>query len=225
MSVIRHSNIDINKITIGPLKKTPNGRKMINILHDDKPLVFQTPKMVAPYGLTEYRDEATGKINSFVLDGSFGTDNEELDQFLTTMEQIEQKVLEVAAERSMEWFDSDEPFTVSEIKKAKMFKSQVKRHSENKYPPTLKMKFMYYDNRCHTRVFDTKKVERDPNFIQKGSKVVSILELRSVWLINNSFGVTFKVIQTKAENKEQIQDYAFIDDEDQAVEDTEYDDY
>lgn len=214
MSVIRHSQIDINNISIGPLKKTANGRKIINITHNDKPLLFQTPQMVAPYGITQYTDETTGNVNSIVLDGSFGTDSEDLQQFLSTIEQLEQKVLEVASERSQEWFDSDEPFTVGEIKKAKMFKSQVKKHPEGKYAPTLKMKFVYYDNKCHTKIFNNKKQEVDANYIQKGSKVVSILELKSVWLINNSFGVTFKVLQTKAEtNSTKIEDYAFIDDE------------
>lgn len=214
--IIRYSDINVNDITFGPLVKTKTGRKMVNVLHRGTPLVFQTPAMHSPYGLSEYKDEKTDAVQSIVFDGSFGTDSPDLTKFQGIMEGLEAKLLETASSSSVEWFgeDMDIPF----MKKAKMFKSQIKKHPEGKYPPTLKIKIPVYDNKVQTKVYDSDRNQVDTDYIQKGAKVTSIVEIRSVWLIDNSFGVTIKAHQCKVQPNQRMPSYAFLEDEEASSE-------
>jgi hypothetical protein len=220
--------MDINKIAFGPLIKTKTGRKLVNIFHNNTPIVMQLPKLSAPGGIKEFEDKKVpGKIGSIVVGVSLGKGEQPEEQsLLELIEGIEQKVLEAASENSKEWFNSKEKFEVAEMRKMKMFKSQIRRDEEGKYAPSLTLKLQYYDDKCQTKCYDMDKNLVDYSYITKGSKVTCIVELKSVWIIDNSCGITFRILQCKAQKNQTISDYAFIDeDEPVAQEEAQYEDY
>jgi hypothetical protein len=205
------NTINPENVSFGPIVKTKTGRKLINIFHDKKTLRFQSPAQVAPGGAKEFQNKTTGVLESIVLNGTFGKgEDADMNKYMEIIEALENKVLETASERSKEWFGDE--FTVAELKKAKMFKSQIRRDPEGKYPPSLQMKLQYYDGKCTTKCYDMNRNAVNYEYITKGSKVVSILEVGSIWLIDGKFGITFKVMQCKAQKNERtIDEYAFID--------------
>lgn len=228
-NVIRSSAINTNKISFGPnVIKTKTGKKLVNMFHDGKPLRFQTPVLVTPGGAKEFYDKQDStKLQSIVVNGSLGTgEDSEVQAFLETLERIDQIILETASKNSQEWFGDS--FTVGELKKAKMFKSQIRRDAEGKYPPSLQLKMQYYDKQCQTKCYNWNREPVDYSYITKGSKVVGIIEVASIWFIDNSFGVTYKMLQCKVQKNQKIADYAFIEDdpmEGDAANDQEYNDY
>lgn len=227
-NVIRSSAIHTENITFGPNQiKTKTGRKLVNVYHEGKPLRFQTPLLATLGGAKEFYDKQdSSKLQSIVLSGSLGTgEDPEVQSFLETLERIDQILLETASKNSKEWFGDS--FTVSELKKAKMFKSQIRRDPEGKYPPSLQMKLQYYDKQCQTKCYNWNREPVDYSYITKGSKFVGIVEVASIWFIDNSFGVTFKLLQCKTQKKQEISDYAFIEEEDpmDATNDQDYNDY
>lgn len=208
--VIRTNDINVSLLTLSEINGR-NGRKFINILHDRTPITFQTPAMVSPYGYSEYRDEKTNQLQSVSVDLSFGGDDEKVNECKDKIIEIEERVLNEVSRRSKEIFGDE--FTVAEIKKAKMFKSQVKHHKEGKYAPVLKIKLPHTNGEFSGKVYNDKKEEVGIDYVTKGCKVTAIVELRSVWIIDNSFGVTFKAPQLRASKQNKLDDYAFIDDE------------
>lgn len=222
-NVVRFSDIIVDSLKFGEVTQSKTGGKMVNITHNNKVLIFQTPKLAAPGGAREFFDKTQpDKLQSIVLNGSLGRGEEPAVQaFADVIEAFEQRVLAVASERSKEWFGDS--FTEAEFKKSKMFKSQIRRDEEGKYPPSLQMKFLYYDGRCQTKCYDTNRNAVDYHYIGKGSRVEAIVEVKSVWIIDNKFGVSFKVLQCRAEKNQKIDDYAFIEAEEES--DETYQDY
>ena len=210
MSVIRAIDLDSSSIKLNNFS-SKNGRKFINIDINNKPIKIQTPTMISPYGYSEFRDKNSNQLQTLSVDLSFGSDDKNVGKFQEVVEQIEDKILKEVSANSLEYFGDE--FTVAEIKKAKMFKSQIKHHKEGKYAPVVKLKLPHMNETFTGKVYNEKKEEVDVEYITKGSKVTAIVELRSIWIIDNSFGITFKAVQLRVEKPDRLDDYAFIDDE------------
>ena len=227
-SVIRSSSIDLNKISFGNIITTKNGRKLIPMTHQGQSLIFQTPKMRAPGGVHPFENKITNEITSLVMNLSFDRANDEHQKFRAVVEGLEMKLLQTASERSKEWFGDE--FTISELKKAGLFKSQINVDPTGKYDPALKAKLDYYSGECNAKCSDMNTKEPvDYRYITKGSLVEAIIEIKSVWFIDKKIGLTFKVTRVRAQPNRQ-EEYDFIEDAPEAsgstdAQDQDYVDY
>jgi hypothetical protein len=218
-------NIDVTKITCGQVKKQANGSKMVwlNVREatGDEPLVFQTPEMVGPYGISVWPSD-NGGPDKYSLDLSFaGLDSREAVKALYDfLETLEQRLLHDAMENSMAWFGKKYP----SLDVIEALRTPIIKRGKGDYPPTFNMKLPLKDGKFQFPVFDGKRTEVDLFDVlgtSKGARYQAILQCTGVWIVGTKFGVTFKVRQLKVVRPAQLTGYAFQRTEDDEEEEEE----
>jgi hypothetical protein len=164
--------------------------------------------MKAIFGISRFDDANTG-ASSFSLDLSFNgrQENPKLDNFLTRLREMDEHLLDVAYERSQEWFGK--PISRDILKE--FHRPSVRDASDPKYEATVRLKLTAY-----SEIFDQEHNKVDKDMITKGSVVRAIVE-PSFWLVNKSFGISLRVLQLEIiSSPVGVSGFAFEDDEDVA---------
>lgn len=207
-------NIRINKY----------GGKTVYANYDNSPLRIQLPKMKLPFGVSKYQNPDKPEEIKYSLELSFSnTPPEVLQQFLD----LEDKIISFAEEKSKELFKKQQSkellreFYKSFIK----FTENENGERDDKYPPRLKTK-IYTDGKSFlVDAYDSEKVngsypklsvnEEDvDDVIQKGCECEAIVECTGIWVVNKSFGISWKLSQLKIhKNDNKLSGYAFEDEE------------
>lgn len=212
-AIILHSDlIPAEHMQFSPMQKTPKGQKVVYI---NNPMTktkvrIQTPTMRAPFGLSRFDDANTGNA-SFSLDLSFnGRDqNPKLDKFLVTCRALDEYVLDMAHQRSKEWFGKE---MSKEILK-EFHRPLVRDPSDPKYEPTIRLKVTPY-----SEIYDEEKKRVEMDALSKGSTTKAIIE-PSFWMINKSFGISLRIIQVAIMSRPSgISGFAFAEDDDESKE-------
>ncbi len=207
-SIILHSNFaPREQMKFSPMVKTAKGQKIVYINTPTKQKVrVQTPQMRAIFGLSRYDDSNTGSC-SFSLDLSFNGRNEnpKLDNFLTKLREVDEYLLDIAHERSVEYFGKE----MSREILSEFHRPCVRDPSDPKYESTVRLKLTPY-----SEIFDETHQKVDMDQIAKGSVVRAIVE-PSFWLVNKSFGISLRVLQLEIISRPSgVSGFAFEDDDD-----------
>lgn len=188
--VILHSSFDPTTLKFSPLAKTSKGGKIVYIsLAGDARVKVQTPILSAPFGISTF-DEASTGTQSFSLDASFrGYENDtKIKGFMDKCRQIDSVLLDVASERSKEWFGGK---AMSADVVRELMRKQVRDANDpTKYAPTMRLKIL-----PATEFYDTDQEAVDMSYITKGTTFKAIIELSAVWFINRQFGCTWRIAQ------------------------------
>ena len=209
-AIILHSDlIPSEHLQFSPMQKTPKGQKVVYINNpNNKARVrVQTPIMRAPFGLSRFDDATTGNA-SYSLDLSFnGRDqNVKLDKFLGTCRALDEYVLNVAEERSEEWFGKKMSRDI-----LREFHRPVVRDASDpsKYEPTVRLKVTPY-----SEVYDEERSRVEMDSLVKGCTARAIFE-PSFWMIGKSFGISLRIIQVAIVSRpSDISGFAFAEDGD-----------
>lgn len=201
------STFQPSSINFSSLHKNKFGGKVIYLNNDskNKKMYLQLPYMRAPFGLSSFTDEGTKKT-SYSLNLSFD-DTPEINDIKEKMYALDEIVLETVVKNSESWLGKK--FNINVLREA-LYKPLV-HPGKGDYPPTMKLKVMtdaksgnfipeaYNSN--HERVpFDT---------ITSGQKVMAIIEIPSIWFIDNKFGVSAKVSQILIAPTNKLPSFAF----------------
>ena len=199
-----HTEFDVSSVNFSKMRKNKNGGKAvyINVGGAGKNHV-QLPYLRAPFGLSAFTDEAT-KRTSYSLDLSFDAENEDLQK---KFEELDNKVLETVAANSQEWLGKK--YNIAVMKEA-LYKPIV-RPNKGDYPSTMKLKIMT-DSRTGGFVPEAynhqhNRVELDT--IEKGQKMLAIIDINQVWFIDNKFGVSVRLQQVLLEPSKRLPAFAF----------------
>lgn len=188
--VILHSSFDPTTLKFSPLAKTSKGGKIVYIsLPGDARVKVQTPTLSAPFGISTF-DEASTGTQSFSLDASFrGYENDtKIKGFMDKCRQIDSVLLDVASERSKEWFGGK---AMSADVVRELMRKQVRDANDpTKYAPTMRLKIL-----PTTEFYDADQEAVDMSYITKGTTFKAIIELSAVWFINRQFGCTWRIAQ------------------------------
>ena len=201
------STFEPSSIQFSPLHKNKFGGKVIylNSGSKNKKMYLQLPYMRAPFGLSSFTDEGTKKT-SYSLNLSFD-DTPEINDIKTKMQALDEMVLETVANNSESWLGKK--FNINVLREA-LYKPLV-HPGKGDYAPTMKLKVMTDSktgdfipeayNSNHERVsFDN---------ITSGQKVMAIIEIPSIWFIDNKFGVSAKVSQVLMAPTNKLPSFAF----------------
>ena len=206
LAIQKFSEFNASNVSFSKLRKNKNGGKAVYLNSSDNKKVFvQLPFMRSPYGLSAYTDEATGRT-SYSLDISFDTDNAESAQFLESMAALDDIVVNMVADNSKEWLGKK--FNVAVLKEA-LYKPIV-RPGKEQYPATMKLKILTKsDGSFVPEAYNMQRESVSLDTIEKGQKVLAIIDLNQIWFIDNKFGVTIRLQQVLLEQSEKLPSFAF----------------
>lgn len=206
LAIQKFSEFNASNVSFSKLRKNKNGGKAVYLNSSDNKKVFvQLPFMRSPYGLSAYTDEATGRT-SYSLDISFDADNAESAQFLESMAALDYIVVNMVADNSKEWLGKK--FNVAVLKEA-LYKPIV-RPGKEQYPATMKLKILTKsDGSFVPEAYNMQRESVSLDTIEKGQKVLAIIDLNQIWFIDNKFGVTIRLQQVLLEQSEKLPSFAF----------------
>lgn len=209
------TNFEPKAIQFGPLDKNKKGGKIVYLGFgpDAKERIqIQTPSMVLPFGVTPYQDTPGGDIQSYSVDLSFRTADVDpkVAEFQKKIEALDEYMIDVATERSQEWFGK--PMTRELVSE---FYRKLINNKNPAYPPVLKVKVgVGLNGEPAAQFYDESKSPVSIEYLSKGSTVKMICEISSVWFVNKTFGCTFRLSQAALMSKpRRLQGYAFQEDE------------
>ena len=224
-STLRGFKDDINfsKINISGLRKLDSGGQMAYVSYGEQNnrFIIQTPLMSVPYAFgTGYNNERSDYLTlSF---GDYENDNK-LNKFCENMKNIEKTVNEHVINNVETWFPnfSGKSDAVVEQLIGEAFNPFVKHSKENKYPPTIKVKIPYENDKYNIKIEDmTTNEEYDFNEIKdklKGAYVKICFRVSAVYFINKHFGVSAKASKIKISFPSQDEDDFRSDSEDETT--------
>ena len=206
LSIQQSSEFTSYAIKFSKLRKNKNGGKAVYINNSDgKKLYLQLPYMRSPYGLSTFTDESTGRT-SYSLDLSFDTDNAEASELCEKLKELDELVVNTVAKNSKEWMGKE--FNVAVLKEA-LYKPLV-RPSKEPYPSTVKLKILTKpDGSFVPEAYNTQRESIPLESIEKGQRVLTIIDLNQIWFIDNKFGVTVRLQQVLVEQSEKLPAFAF----------------
>ena len=213
--------INFSKINISGLRKLDSGGQMAYVSYGEQNnrFIIQTPLMSVPYAFgTGYNNERSDYLTlSF---GDYENDNK-LNKFCENMKNIEKTVNEHVINNVDTWFPnfSGKSEAVVEQLIGEAFNPFVKSSKDNKYPPTIKVKIPYENDKYNIKIEDmTTNEEYDFNEIKdklKGAYVKICFRVSAVYFINKHFGVSAKASKIKISFPSQDEDDFRSDSEDE----------
>jgi|TARA_B110000977_G_scaffold80864_2_gene108229 hypothetical protein len=223
LTIQRSSEFSANSVGFSKLRKNKNGGKTVYLnAGDNKKLYLQLPFMRSPYGLSAFTDEGTGRT-TYSLDLSFDAENEGAMQLHDSLKELDELIVNTVAENSKEWLGKE--FNVAVLREA-LYKPIV-RPGKEPYPSTLKLKVATKpDGTFVPEAYNSRKESVTLDTIEKGQKVMAIVDVSSIWFIDNKFGVTIRLQQSLLEQSTKLPSFAFqgVDLPDTGEEDVEVED-
>jgi hypothetical protein len=206
LSIQQSSEFNPSTVKFSKLRKNKNGGKAVYINNSDgKKLYLQLPYMRSPYGLSTFTDESTGRT-SYSLDLSFDGDNAEAGELCEKLKELDELVVNTVAKNSKEWMGKE--FNVAVLKEA-LYKPLV-RPSKEPYPSTVKLKVLTKpDGSFVPEAYNAQRESIPLDSIEKGQRVLTIIDLNQIWFIDNKFGVTVRLQQVLVEQSEKLPSFAF----------------
>lgn len=202
------SEFNADNIEFSAMRKGKMGNKTVYInTSDSKKLYVQLPFMRAPYGLSAYTDESTGRT-SYSLDLSFDSDNTEAMELMQRLEELDSKILDTAAENSEQWLGKK--FHRDVLAQA-LYKPLIRVAKDPQYPNTFKAKIMCKpDGSFVPEVYNFQREQVDLDTLQKGQRCCAIVNFASLWFIDSKFGCTVRLSQLLLDRSEKLQSFAFV---------------
>jgi hypothetical protein len=225
LSIQRSSDFSPASVGFSKLRKNKNGGKTVYLNGgDNKKLYLQLPFMRSPYGLSAFTDEGTGRT-TYSVDVSFDSDNADAMELHDKLKELDEIIVNTVAQNSKEWLGKE--FNVAVLREA-LYKPMVRPNKEP-YPSTLKLKIATKpDGTFVPEAYNMQKEAVPLDTIEKGQKAMAIVDVSSIWFIDNKFGVTVRLQQALLEQSTKLPSFAFqgldlpdedeVDEEDEEVE-------
>lgn len=185
---LEHFNAKFLQINMSTIKR-PN---FYNIIYNSPTivlnnLIFETPWMDVPFGICQYNNNDEKQKNKYYVDLSFNNFNvkEDLNNFYNCMNDIDDFIIDFLYQNrhDMGLIGNVEGY----------YSKQIRFNKNNSnYPPTLKLKIF----KGITKIFNTEHSPVDfDNFVKPGSKAKAYIKCNGLWVFNNKFGMSWKVMK------------------------------
>lgn len=209
MTAQMFNTFDPSALVFSDMKRNASGGKTVYIKRTGGvAALFELPELRAPFGLSSYTDTKTNKT-SYSVDLSL--DNNQVTEFFTN---IEQRVLDTVVNHCDEYLGKT--YSLDVIKSA-LFKSCVRESKEpGKYAPTLKLKVLVDKNGGFIPLaYDSDRTQIQVDQIQKGQRIRTIVDVNQIWIVDNKFGITVRLMQLMAFPMNSLPACAFSEPEDE----------
>ncbi len=218
-SIILPTEFDPSTVVFSSMKKNlHNAGKTVYInLENSKRLMMQLPTMKAPFGLSSFTDEASGKT-TYNIPLSLDINNDNTNGMKDKLDQLDEMVVKAVENNSKEWLGKK--YNMAVIKEA-LYKPVVKPARDEKYSPTVTVKVLCAgDGKFVPKFYNEARDEVDPNQIEKQQELVCIVSIPSIWFVDNKCGVTMRLEQCLMKKSNKLEPFAFRN-QDEGVEDDE----
>lgn len=205
LSITETKNFHPSSIGFSKLRKNKSGGKAVYTQCDNKKLYLQLPWMRSPYGLSSYTDDTTGRT-SYSLDLSFDPDNEGAQELKEKLLELDALIVDTVAKNSKEWLGKE---FAKEVLQQALYKPLV-RPGKEEYPATLKLKILTkQDGGFVPEAYNMQQETVPLDSIEKGHRVMAIIDVNQIWFIDNKFGCTVRLSQVLLDRSEKLQRFAF----------------
>jgi len=215
MALQMFSTFNASNVTFSDVRKNTKGGKAVylNQVGGSK-LIFQLPQLRAPFGLSEYKDEASGRI-SYTLPLSLDKP-EVLAQFAA----LDERVLTFITEHSEEILGKK---MSREVISEGMYKSPVKPSTKEGYAPILNLKVMtsLKDGSIATEAYNAQRQSVPLTDLEKGQALSAIVEINQIWRTPAGVGVSIRVHQVMFAPTNKLKPCAFLAPAEEPVSDKE----
>ena len=214
-NLIKWDQVNVDSITFGTPKSLDNGCKIIGLYHEGKTLMFQTPPMNSPYGMSKWSSDIG--VDKWSLDLSITH-----PEFLNLLKSLEEKILGEALGESQNWFkkkiSSREVLEALYTRIVKYSKDSNTGEITDKYPPVVNLKLPQTNGQFQVEVYDMEK-NKIPvmDSVPKRSSVTAIVQCTGIWVAGGKFGCTFKASHLLVSAPNVIKGYAFVEDPDEVA--------
>ena len=206
-SIQKTSEFNVATVQFSKFRKNKNGGKAVYLSGTDgSKIQLQLPYMRAPFGLSTFTDEASKKT-SYSLDLSFDNGDPVIEDFSNKMKMLDEIVTKTVSENSTEWLGKK--YNLAIIKEA-LYKPLV-RPGKGEYPGTIKLKVLT-DAKTGSFVpeaYNLKREEVPLTSIEKGHRLMAIVEVSQIWFIDNKFGISVRLLQCLLEPSKKLPKFAF----------------
>jgi hypothetical protein len=214
-SIVYPSNFNVKNVSISAPRLLQSGARQAFLGYAGERLVMQTAvAMSVPFGLNT-ADKFGPPQYSVDLSFRGFEQRPEVKEFMDTIQQLDEHLLQEGVKNSKSWFKSNLTMDVM-----KAFYTPTLKYSKDKdgnvlsYPPTIKLKLRKVNNEFETKFYD---LNRNPyknvpieELLVKGVQVTAIIECAGVWFAGSKFGLTWRAVQIAIHKlPEKMSDFAF----------------
>jgi len=207
------NTFNASDVTFSEVRKNVKGGKAVylNAAGGGK-LMFQLPQLRAPFGLSEYKDEASGRV-SYSL--ALSLDKPEV---LEAFSKLDERVLDFIASKSEELLGKK---MSREVIAEGVYKSCVKPPSKEGYAPILSLKILtsIKDGSIATEAYNAQRQQVPLSDLEKGQSVSAIIEINQIWRTPAGVGITVRVHQVMFSPTNKLKACAFLAPADEPVDD------
>ena len=197
------ANFDVSNVTFSELRKNKMGGKVVYLSGANrKKIQLELPKMRAPFGVSEFVDQNTGK-SSWSLNLSL----EGHDDIRQKLEDLDNAIVKTVATNSKKWIGKQHS---ENVLRDALFSPIVKQPSDEKYAPTIKLKILADENnKFKPETYNMSQELVDLKDLEKGQSLNTIVEISQVWIIDNKFGVSMRLSQALLHPTDKLSGFAF----------------
>lgn len=198
------STFNSSDVTFSDVRKNAKGGKAVylNGVGGQK-LIFQLPPMRAPFGLSSFTDESSGRV-SYSLPLSL-----DKPEILEALAKFDARVLDYITENSDALLGKK---MSREVIAEGMYKSPVKPSTKEGYAPTLNLKVITNakDGSIATEAYNAQRQPVSLTDLEKGQALSSIIELNQIWRTPAGVGVSIRVHQVMFAPTNKLKPCAFL---------------
>lgn len=209
VKVLNIKEIDHEKLEYHDPVNGKFGGKSLRVTYNGDKIILEISKCDLPFGVNEYESQYGKKYS---LDLSLNNCNSDFASFLRKFDDMNMKK---GFEKSFNWFSKDLDKDIID----QLYKKQLRENAN--YPPLIRAKIINNAIGPLCTVFDSNKNIIDLKSVQKRSEVSAVIELTGIYFVAKEFGVTWKLLQLMVHPKVDMTSYAFVDDDDDDIEDAE----
>jgi hypothetical protein len=213
MALQMFSAFNASSVTFSDVRKNAKGGKAVylNAAGGGK-LIFQLPQLRAPFGLSEYKDESSGRV-SYTLPLSL-----DKPEVLEAFSKLDARVLDYITEHSDELLGKK---MSREVIAEGMYKSPVKPSAKEGYSPILNLKVITNtkDGSLATEAYNAARQSVPLKDLEKGQALSAIIEINQIWRTPAGVGVSIRVHQVMFAPTNKLKPCAFLAPADEPVSD------
>ena len=238
---LKPNELDAELVRYSDLKKMTSGAKIAYVNYGKEgidSIFMETPEATFPFDNTFYPD-VDGKGGKYSCKISLKGESKEMLEFISSMNKLDEKIKSDAKKNCQAWFGkksiSDEVIEEKYTPIVRYYKDPESGELTGKFPPQMGFKIVQRENVFQCKFYDDsrkrlnvdKKDEDDfvetTNLLSKGNSAKLLLKCNGMWFSTAGFGCTWKAEQVKVKVPEQLDDYAFREDDDTFVDDSDDD--
>ena len=212
LTITKISDLSVSDIKFSDVRKNSKGGKLVYINHKSGgKLMLKLPALKAPFGLSTFTDEGSGKVTSTNLPLSI--DNADVAKRL---DEINKAVLNFVYDHCEEIMGKK----MSRDTLAEMFKAPFKPAAKEGYAPLLNLKVITDPTTgvIKTESYDSSGTDVPLDSLEKGQSVTTLVELNQIWRTPAGFGATFRVHQVKFSAANKLPSRALVESEEEEEE-------